>query len=161
MKKNVWLSILLLGTAALMSSTANATATTTVSGVLQTNRAVLIKFLTKDSWLNFAIYQNLGSHVTTTKTSNVLLDLTNLVSGHTYKADLSYGDAYLGSGVYGRLEFKPTDRKTYAFDWTGSGISVTALPEPEVYALMGIGLVVVYLSRRRRTLSKTHEALFA
>lgn len=143
MKKSKWLVAMVIGAAALTSNMANAAVKS-----IETSQSVLVNFLSASSWLDFAVFMAKGDTFSTSQSGNIVF--SNDVTFNWHNATITYGSATPDDGSYGWLKFTPNAGKTMGFSWAGDGITVSPVPEPEVLALLGVGVAGLLLARRRQ-----------
>lgn len=155
MSKSKWLGALLVGISALGSGMANAS----VSGIV-TSEGYRINFLSADAWLTYSLFYS-GSQPGTETSDNVkhrvTLDNINLLKDDYITA----GSGELKDGIYGWIQFSPTNENPVSISWDGYNVAVAAVPEPGVYALIGLGVAGLVLARRRQKKSDIALGQFA
>jgi len=148
-KSNKLLGALLVGASLLGSQVANAAVTeVTEVNALETTDGILVKFLSSTATLDYTLFYKAGDSYTTSKSDNVTV--STLGSVFLNFATVTFGTGALSDGSYGWLKFTPSTDGKLAISWSGTNVSVSAVPEPGVYALIGLGVAGLALARRRQ-----------
>lgn len=141
MKKTKWLTALVIAAAALTSNVANA-------GVFNLGSTDSIGKLLMDagSSVMFTLTFERGSSFDITHSDGVTVNqvLNSEFGGTVFEGSMAFNGA-----TNGWLSVTPVGNSVGLMTWNGNGITA-AVPEPEVYALMGLGVAGLLLSRRRQ-----------
>lgn len=159
MNKSKLLGALLVGVSLLGSSVANAAVAEV--NALETTKGILVKFLSSTANVNYSLFYDTGDGYTTTKSDNVSVANLGTAFLNFATVTVDFGSGSLSDDSYGWLKFTPDNNATLAMIWTGTDVSVSAVPEPGVYALIGLGVAGLILARRRQKSSSAALGQFA